>query len=49
MFQRYVFGDGKWLFVNGYSITYFEEPLKREDLKTMASSSFSLLRGSCRI
>ncbi|GAA5926610.1 uncharacterized protein JCM15063_000323 [Sporobolomyces koalae] len=32
MFTRHVFGDGKWLLVNGYSITYFEEPLKPEDL-----------------
>ncbi|GAA5833113.1 hypothetical protein JCM5353_004238 [Sporobolomyces roseus] len=35
MFKRYVFGDGKWLLVNGYSITYFEEPLTRKDLLTL--------------
>ncbi|GAA6062722.1 hypothetical protein JCM10212_005925 [Sporobolomyces blumeae] len=35
MFRRYVFGDGKWLFVNGYSITYFEKPLDKEDLSRM--------------
>ncbi|GAA5971806.1 hypothetical protein JCM3765_003504 [Sporobolomyces pararoseus] len=35
LFKRYVFGNGKWLLVNGYSITYFEEPLKKEDLKSM--------------
>ncbi|GAA5834190.1 hypothetical protein JCM3766R1_004485 [Sporobolomyces carnicolor] len=35
MFKRYVFGNGKWLLVNGYSITYFEEPLKKNDLQVM--------------
>ncbi|GJN90123.1 hypothetical protein Rhopal_003122-T1 [Rhodotorula paludigena] len=35
MFQRYVFGDGKWLVVLGYSVTYFEEPLKPADLASM--------------
>ncbi|BGP49425.1 hypothetical protein JCM10450v2_005316 [Rhodotorula kratochvilovae] len=35
MFQRYVFGDGKWLVTLGYSVTYFEQPLKREELALM--------------
>ncbi|GAA5901305.1 uncharacterized protein JCM6883_000173 [Sporobolomyces salmoneus] len=35
LFKRYVFGNGKWLLVNGYSITYFEEPLKPNDLQVM--------------
>ncbi|GAA5999777.1 uncharacterized protein JCM10292_003740 [Rhodotorula paludigena] len=35
MFQRYVFGDGKWLVVLGYSVTYFEEPLKPANLASM--------------
>ncbi|GAA5826643.1 hypothetical protein JCM3770_004611 [Rhodotorula araucariae] len=35
MFQRYVFGDGKWLVTLGYSVTYFERALKREDLALM--------------
>ncbi|KAI5475175.1 glycosyltransferase family 31 protein [Pseudohyphozyma bogoriensis] len=33
MFRRYVFGDGKWLLTQGYSITRFEEPLKPEQLR----------------
>lgn len=41
MFQRYVFGDGKWLVVLGYSVTYFEEPLKPADLASMVHSAFS--------
>ena len=39
MFQRYVFGDGKWLVTLGYSVTYFEQPLKREDLALMVRCS----------
>ncbi|GAA5891213.1 hypothetical protein JCM5296_004930 [Sporobolomyces johnsonii] len=35
MFKRYVFGNGRWLFVNGYSITLFEEPLTKEDMPLM--------------
>ncbi|KAK4052495.1 hypothetical protein OIV83_002297 [Microbotryomycetes sp. JL201] len=35
MFKRYVFGDGKWLFVNGYSITFFEQPLTRKMMNKM--------------
>lgn len=35
MFKRYIFGDGKWLLVQGYSITVFEQPLKRADLAKM--------------
>jgi hypothetical protein len=33
VFKRYMFGDGKWLYTSGYSITLFEEPLKEEDMK----------------
>jgi len=43
MFKRYVFGDGKWLLVNGYSITYFEEPLSRKDLLTIVRFPLVLL------
>ncbi|GAA6010047.1 hypothetical protein JCM10207_007535 [Rhodosporidiobolus poonsookiae] len=32
MFRRYVFGRGRWVMVNGYSITLYEKPLSREDL-----------------
>ncbi|GAA5962418.1 hypothetical protein JCM21900_003779 [Sporobolomyces salmonicolor] len=35
MFKRYVFGNGKWLFVNGFSITLFEEPRTKEDMPLM--------------
>ncbi|GAA5980765.1 hypothetical protein JCM11641_002637 [Rhodosporidiobolus odoratus] len=35
MFNRYVFGNGKWLLVNGYTITYFEEALKQEHMEFM--------------
>ncbi|KAL8279176.1 hypothetical protein RQP46_008432 [Phenoliferia psychrophenolica] len=35
MFKRYVFGDGKWLMVQGYSLTIFEEPLKPAQLAKM--------------
>ncbi|ORY67936.1 hypothetical protein BCR35DRAFT_178607 [Leucosporidium creatinivorum] len=38
MFKRYVFGDGKWLLVNGYSITFFEEPLTKNMMDKMVSS-----------
>lgn len=38
MFKRYVFGDGKWLMVQGYSLTIFEEPLKPAQLAKMVSS-----------
>lgn len=48
MFKRYVFGDGKWLLVNGYSITYFEEPLTREDLSTTVSSPYFLFAALSR-
>lgn len=37
MFKRYVFGDGKWLVTQGYSITIFEEPLTEKDLTKMVS------------
>lgn len=33
MFERYVFDNGHWLLVNGYSLTLFEEPLTRPMLK----------------
>ncbi|SCZ88893.1 BZ3501_MvSof-1269-A2-R1_C65g00367 [Microbotryum saponariae] len=33
MFKRYVFGDGRWLLVLGYSITIFEEKLKKDMLR----------------
>lgn len=35
MFQRYVFGDGKWLLTMGYSVSYYEKPLTREDMAAM--------------
>ncbi|BGP17555.1 hypothetical protein JCM10213_004096 [Rhodosporidiobolus nylandii] len=35
MFHRYIFGNGKWLLVNGYSLTYFEQPLKKEEMQYM--------------
>lgn len=35
MFRRYAFEDGKWLLVQGYSLTVFEEPLVVEDLALM--------------
>ncbi|KAK4057061.1 hypothetical protein OIO90_001961 [Microbotryomycetes sp. JL221] len=35
MFKRYVFGDGHWLFVNGYSITFFEQPLTKKMMSKM--------------
>ena len=35
MFKRYMFGNGKWLLVNGYSITYYEEPLKQSMMARM--------------
>ncbi|SCZ96971.1 BZ3501_MvSof-1269-A2-R1_Chr1-2g00882 [Microbotryum saponariae] len=35
MFKRYVFGDGRWLLVLGYSITIFEEKLKKDMLREM--------------
>ncbi|KAM0790570.1 hypothetical protein ACM66B_004438 [Microbotryomycetes sp. NB124-2] len=35
MFKRYVFGDGHWLFVNGYSITFFEQALTRRMMNKM--------------
>ncbi|GAA5907505.1 hypothetical protein JCM8208_001397 [Rhodotorula glutinis] len=35
MFQRHVFGDGKWLVTLGYSVTYFERALKPEDMALM--------------
>ncbi|BGP01121.1 hypothetical protein NBRC10513v2_004866 [Rhodotorula toruloides] len=35
MFQRYVFGDGKWLLTMGYSVSFYEKPLTREDMAAM--------------
>ena len=36
MFKRYVFGDGKWLLTNGYSLTLFEgRGLGKPDLTLM--------------
>lgn len=35
MFKRYVFGDGRWLLTQGYSLTFFEGRLSREDLTLM--------------
>lgn len=35
MFRRYVFGDGKWLLVNGYSITYYEDKLTKQMMDKM--------------
>ncbi|TNY24366.1 hypothetical protein DMC30DRAFT_433889, partial [Rhodotorula diobovata] len=35
MFRRHVFGAGKWLVTLGYSITYFEEALRPEDMALM--------------
>ncbi|KAK4705947.1 hypothetical protein P7C70_g247, partial [Phenoliferia sp. Uapishka_3] len=35
MFKRYVFGDGRWLMVQGYSLTVYEEPLKPAQLAKM--------------
>lgn len=43
VFSRHVFGNGKWLVVHGYSVTYFEEPLKREDLALMVRCAASPL------
>ncbi|GAA6040250.1 hypothetical protein JCM8097_009384 [Rhodosporidiobolus ruineniae] len=34
-FSRHVFGDGKWLLVHGYSLTYHQEKLKKEDMALM--------------
>ncbi|GAA5879034.1 hypothetical protein JCM8547_006224 [Rhodosporidiobolus lusitaniae] len=41
LFSRHVFGDGKWLLVHGYSLTYFEEKLKREDMALMEHTWYS--------
>lgn len=49
MFKRYVFGNGKWLLVNGYSITYFEEPLKKNDLQVMVRCCFLRLAQSSKV
>ncbi|KAM0752682.1 hypothetical protein T439DRAFT_354176 [Meredithblackwellia eburnea MCA 4105] len=35
MFKRYVFGEGRWLLTQGYSLTIFEEPLKPAQLAKM--------------
>ncbi|SCV71309.1 BQ2448_2897 [Microbotryum intermedium] len=35
MFKRYIIGDGRWLLVLGYSITIFEEKLKKEMMREM--------------
>ncbi|KAM0752729.1 hypothetical protein T439DRAFT_323343 [Meredithblackwellia eburnea MCA 4105] len=35
LFKRYVFGGGKWLLVQGYSVTLFEEPLEKDMLRKM--------------
>lgn len=35
MFKRYVFGDGQWLLVNGYSITFYEERLTQNMMDKM--------------
>lgn len=39
MFRRHVFGAGKWLVTLGYSITYFEEALRPEDMALMVRCS----------
>ena len=45
MFKRYVFGDGKWLLTNGYSLTLFEgRGLGKPDLALMVR--FSILSSS---
>lgn len=53
MFKRYVFGDGKWLFVNGYSLTIFEEALTKDMMDKMVRKSAACLLSSeltsCRI
>ena len=41
MFQRHVFGGGKWLVTLGYSVTYFEQALKPEDMAFMVRPSSS--------
>ena len=39
LFKRYVFGDGKWLLTNGYSLTLFEgRGLGRPELALMVRS-----------
>lgn len=35
MFKRYSFGDGRWLLTMGYSLTYFESKILREDFALM--------------
>lgn len=47
MFRRYSFEDGKWLLVQGYSLTLFEEPLVVEDLALMVRLPSPRLVHSC--